>query len=106
MITSLVTHRQSQSPWSNPVVLVKKKNSNVRFCIDYRPVNDCTKKYRFPLPRINDSLDQLSGCKYFTTLDLKNGYWQKPMSEDDHERTAFSLLAIEGYSILMLCLLD
>ena len=54
-----------KSPWSSPIVLVKKKDGIVRFCVDYRAVNNCIRKCSYPLPRIDDSLDQLSGCGYF-----------------------------------------
>ena len=80
----------SKSPWSSPIVLVKKKDGCFRFCVDYRAVNNCTKKNSYPLPRVDESLDQLSGCGYFTTLDLKAGYWQIPMSQGDKEKTAFT----------------
>ena len=77
----------SKSPWSSPIVLVRKKDGSVRFCVDYRALNNCTKKCSYPLPRIDDSLDQLSGCGYFSSLDLKSGYWQIPMHEKDKEKT-------------------
>jgi hypothetical protein len=80
---------ESSSPWSSPVVLVKKKNGQWRFCIDYRRVNEVTVKDAYPLPRIDDSLDALGGSEWFTTLDLTSGYWQVELSEDAKEKTAF-----------------
>ena len=79
----------SDSPWASPVVLVKKKDGSSRFCIDYRKVNNITRKDAYPLPRIDDTLDTLAGSQWFTTLDLISGYWQVEMSEKDKEKTAF-----------------
>lgn len=79
----------STSPWASPVVLVRKKDRGVRFCVDYRKLNTITKLDDFPLPRIDDTLDLLSGAKYFTTLDLASGYWQVPM-ESSSQETAFT----------------
>ena len=67
--------KPSKSPWSSPVVLVRKRDGTLRFCIDYRVLNSVTKPDVFPLPRINDLLDQLGKSKYYTTLDLASGYW-------------------------------
>jgi hypothetical protein len=67
---------KSDSPWSSPVVLLRKKNGELRFCLDYRKLNDVIKNDCFPLPRTDDTLDTLAGAKWFSTLDLKSGYWQ------------------------------
>jgi hypothetical protein len=67
---------ESESPWSSPVVLLRKKNGDIRFCVDYRKLNDITRKDCFPLPRIDDTLDTLAGANWFSTLYLKSLYWQ------------------------------
>jgi hypothetical protein len=69
--------------------LVKKKNGKLRFCIDYRKLNKVTKKDAYPLPRVDEMLDTLSGSKWFSTLDLASGYWQVLMHRNDREKTAF-----------------
>ncbi len=79
----------STSPWAAPVVLVLKKDETLRLCIDFRRLNDITLKDSFPLPRIDDTLDKLSGAKYFTTLDMESGYWQIELDEESKEKTAF-----------------
>jgi hypothetical protein len=66
---------QSDSPWSSPVILIQK-NRDLRFCVDYRKLNSVTRKDSFALPQIDDTLNTLAGAKWFSTLDLNNGYWQ------------------------------
>ena len=79
----------SKSPWASPVVLVRKKDGTHCFCVDYRRLNSVTKTDTYPLPRIDDLLDQLGHSKYFTTLDLAAGYWQIRVHPASQEKTAF-----------------
>ncbi|CAF4364857.1 unnamed protein product, partial [Didymodactylos carnosus] len=83
--------RRSTSPWASPVVLIKKKDESTRFCVDYRKLNNITKKDSYPLPHMGETINRLGGHQYFTKLDLKSGYFQIPIQEDDKEKTAFIL---------------
>lgn len=80
----------SNSPWAAPIVLVRKKDGSARFCVDYRRLNDVTKKDSYPLPRMDDIFSNLAGSKWFSTMDLQSGYWQVEMDPKDKEKTAFS----------------
>ena len=81
--------RESASPYAAPVVMTTKKDGDPRFCVDYRKLNQVTVKDRYPLPRIDDTIDALHGAQYFTTLDLFSGYWQIEIDEPDKHKTAF-----------------
>ena len=81
---------ETHGPWSSPIVLVGKKDGTTRFCVDFRKVNELTKKDAHPLPRMDETLDMLSGAKWFSTLDLASGYWQVEVDPADREKTAFS----------------
>lgn len=76
----------STSPWASPVVLVEKKDGTLRFCVDYRKLNKVTKKDVYPLPRIDDSLDRLRHATFFSSIDLRSGYWQIEVDERDREK--------------------
>lgn len=81
--------QEYSSPWASPVVLVRKKSGELRFCVDYRRLNTVTRKDVFPLPRIDDMLDQLSGKCVFSTLDARSGYWQIQVEVNSRPKTAF-----------------
>jgi transposase InsO family protein len=79
----------SDSPWASPIVLVQKKDDTTRFCVNYKKLNDQTVKDAYPLPRVEELLEQIAGHQWYTTLDLYSGYYQIPMATDSKEATAF-----------------
>ncbi|GKD05334.1 putative reverse transcriptase domain-containing protein, partial [Tanacetum coccineum] len=81
--------RPSSSPWGAPVLFVKKKDGSLRMCIDYRELNKLTVKNRYPLPRIDDLFDQLQGSSVYSKIDLRSGYHQLRVREEDISKTAF-----------------
>ena len=83
--------RPSNSPWCNAVVLVRKKDGSLCFCIDFRKLNSLTVKDSHPLPRICETLESLAGATHFSTFDMNSGFWQVPMDEESKQYTAFTL---------------
>ncbi|GKA82045.1 putative reverse transcriptase domain-containing protein [Tanacetum coccineum] len=81
--------RPSSLPWGAPVLFVKKKDGSFQMCIDYRELNKLTVKNRYPLPRINDLFDQLQGSSVYSKIDLRSGYHQLRVQEEDIQKTAF-----------------
>ncbi|GKE98195.1 putative reverse transcriptase domain-containing protein, partial [Tanacetum coccineum] len=79
----------SSSPWGAPVLFVKKKDGSFRMCIDYRKLNNLTVKNRYPLPRIDDLFDQLQGSSVYSKIDMRSGYHQLRIREEDIPITAF-----------------
>ena len=80
----------SNSPWASPIVIVTKKDGTPRFCVDYRKLNDVSRKDAYPLPKIDECMDELAGAQWFCTLDLAHGYWQVEMDPDSKLKTAFA----------------
>nr|GEZ18622.1 putative reverse transcriptase domain-containing protein [Tanacetum cinerariifolium] len=81
--------RPSSSPWGAPVLFVKKKDGSFRMCIDYLELNKLTVKNRYPLPRIDDLFDQLQGSSVYSKIDLRSGYHQLRVREEDIPKTTF-----------------
>ena len=79
----------SNSPWYSSVCLVRKKDGSIRFCVDYKLLNDCPIKDSYPLPRISDCLDSLVWARYFSMMNLASWYWQIRVKEEDRPKTAF-----------------
>nr|XP_048715732.1 uncharacterized protein LOC125640603 [Caretta caretta] len=80
---------ESRSPYASPIVVVRKKNGKIRMCIDYRTLNSRTVVDQYTMPRVQDALDCLLGSQWFSVLDLRSGYYQIPLGEEDKEKTAF-----------------
>ena len=92
----------SQSPWCNAVVLVRKKDGSLRFCIDFRQLNSCTKKDAYPLPWMQKTMDSMVGSQHFSCMDLKSGFWQMKMSEKSQQYTAFTVGSMEVFEFLQM----
>lgn len=93
LVETLLDHNiiePSESPWNAPIVVVAKKDGDIRLCIDYRRLNALTVRPIFPIPETQSILDCLSGSMYFSTLDLTSGYYQIEMDKDDAKKTAFA----------------
>ena len=90
----------SQSPWCNAVVLVRKKAGGLRFCIDFRRLNSRTKKDAYPLPQMQETMESMVGAWFFSTMDLKSGFWQVKMAKDFQQYTAFTVGSMGVYEFL------
>jgi len=93
LVEQLVRHniiRPSTSAWNAPIVVVAKKNGDIRMCVDYRKLNSVTKRPIFPIPEAQQLFDTLGGAGFFSTLDLSQGYHQVPVAEEDIPKTAFT----------------
>ncbi|PIK53018.1 hypothetical protein BSL78_10079 [Apostichopus japonicus] len=81
--------QESRSQYASPIVIVRKKNGDIRLCVDYRKLNARTLPDQYAVPLVQEAVDCMSGCKWFSVIDLKSGYYQIPMKKDDQEKTAF-----------------
>ena len=92
--------RPSQSPWCNAVVLVRKKDGSLRFCIDFRRLNAWTKKDAYPLLCMQETMESMVGARHFSCMDLKSGFWQVKMAEESSQYTAFTVGSMGIYKFL------
>ena len=80
----------STSDWAAPIVLVKKRDGSLRLCVDYRKLNSVSRVDAYPMPRMDELIDNLGQAQFVTTLDLTRGYWQVPVAEASRAKTAFT----------------
>ena len=92
--------RPSQLPWCNAIVLVCKKDSTLRFCIDFHCLNTCTKKDSYPIPRDPETIESLVGSPYFSTMDLKSSFWQVKVAEESCQYMVFTVSRMGIYEFL------
>ena len=90
----------SQSPWCNAVVLMRKKDGSLRFCIDFHRWNTRTKKDAYPLPHMQESMESMVGARHFSCMDLKSGFWQVQMDEESRQYTTFTVGSMGVYEFL------
>ena len=90
----------SQSPWCNAVVLVRKKDGSLWFCIDFRHLNVRTKKDAYPLPHMQETMESMVGAQHFSCMDLKSRFWQVQMDEESRQYTAFTVGSMGMYEFL------
>ena len=90
----------SKSPWCNAIVLVQKKDGTLRFCIDFRKLNSRTKKDSFPLPRMQETMESMVGAQFFSSMDLKSGFWQVQILEKSWQYTTFTVGSLGVYEFL------
>ena len=90
----------SQFPWCNAVVLVCKKDGGLQFCIDFCRLNSQTKKDAYPLPQMQETMESMVGAQFFSTMDLKSGFWQVKMAKDSQQYTAFTVGSMGVYEFL------
>ena len=94
--------RLSKSPWCNAIVLVRKKDGTLWFCINFQKLNSRTKKYSFPLPHMQETMESMVGARFFSSMDLKSGFWQVRMSEKSRQYTAFTVGSLGVYEFLQM----
>ena len=82
--------KHSTNDWASPIILVGKKDGKLRLCIDYRRLNSVSNMDAYPMPRIEELIDNLGGAKFISTLDLSRSYWQVPVEAESQARTAFT----------------
>ena len=92
--------RPSQSPWCNAVVLMRKKDGSLWFCINFRRLNTRTKKDTYPLPCMQETMESMVGARHFSCIDLKSGFWQVQMDEESRQYTAFTVGSMGMYEFL------
>ena len=82
--------QQWTSPWASLIVIIRQKDGSARFCVNYCKLNAVTRRYAYPFPRIDNTIDTLSGSQWFSTLDLLSGYWQVEVAKEDTLKVAYA----------------